>query len=35
MKYHSVDEAKEVYDKDIVLDGRTLFIDYGKVNSES
>ncbi|XP_065889936.1 nucleolin-like isoform X2 [Dysidea avara] len=32
VKYHSVDEAKEVYDKDIVLDGRTLFIDYDHGN---
>ena len=30
IKYSSVDEAKAVYDQpqDIVLDGRTLFIDY-------
>jgi len=33
VEYRSVDEAKAVFDKpdDIVLDGNTLFIDYGKV----
>ena len=34
MEYRTVDEAKAVFDnpEDIVLDGNTLLIDYGKVN---
>ena len=34
VKYSTVDEAKAVFDKkeDIVLDGRSLFIDYGKIS---
>ena len=34
VEYRTVDEAKAVFDnpEDIVLDGNTLLIDYGKVN---
>jgi len=33
VEYRSVNEAKAVFDKldDIVIDGNTLYIDYGKL----